>query len=100
MTASAVSETQVRALMEAVDRADQTGNRAEGDRALARAQAMAPDHPGVLNVAGMRALAAGDAGTARSLLARAVALDPVAPLLWVNLALAHRELRDEAAERE
>ena len=61
---------------------------------------MAPDHPGVLNVAGMRALLAGDAGGARPLLERAAGLDPGSPMLWLNLALAHRELRDEAAERE
>src|SRR5438128_6506492 len=97
---TAVSEPQIHALMEAIDRADQAGNRAEAERALARARSLAPDHPGVLNVAGMRALASGDANAARPLLERAAALDPVTPLLWVNLALAHRELRDEAAERE
>src|SRR2546422_3394697 len=97
---TAVSETQIHALMEAIDRADQAGNRAEAERALAKARSLAPDHPGVLNVAGMRALASGDAGMARPLLERAAALDPATPLLWVNLALAHRELRDEAGERE
>jgi aspartyl/asparaginyl beta-hydroxylase (cupin superfamily) len=100
MTVSSVSEGQIHALMEAVDRADQAGNTAEAERALATARALAPDHPGVLNVAGMRALASGDAGNARPLLERAASLDPATPLLWVNLALAHRELRDEAAERE
>ena len=97
---NSVNETQIHALMEAVDRADQTGNKAEAERALARARTLAPDHPGVLNVAGMRALASGDAATARPLLERAAALDPATPLLWVNLALAHRELADEAGERD
>src|SRR3989449_11056122 len=97
---TAVSETQIHALMEAIDRADQAGNRAEAERALAKARSLAPDHPGVLNVAGMRALASGDARAARPLLERAAVLDPATPLLWVNLAVAHRELRDEAAERE
>ncbi|HYR33957.1 MAG TPA: aspartyl/asparaginyl beta-hydroxylase domain-containing protein [Burkholderiales bacterium] len=100
MTVTAVTETQIHALMEAVDRADQVGNTAEAERALAKARALAPDHPGVLNVAGMRALASGEAGTARPLLERAVFLDPETPILWVNLALAHRSLRDEAAERD
>jgi aspartyl/asparaginyl beta-hydroxylase (cupin superfamily) len=50
--------------------------------------------------AGMRALYSGDPAAARPLLERAVALDPAAPLLWVNLALAHRELRDATAERD
>jgi len=100
MTVTAVTETQIHALMEAVDRADRGGNTAEAERALAKARALAPDHPGVLNVAGMRALASGDAGTARPLLERAASIDPATPLLWVNLALAHRGLRDEAAERD
>ena len=85
--------------MAAVDRAIQAGNNAEADQAIARARALAPDHPGVLNVAGMRALALGEAPKARSLLERAAVLDP-APLLWVNVALAHRELADPAAERD
>lgn len=97
---TAVSESQIHALMEAIDRADQAGNRAEAERALARARSLAPDHPGVLNVAGMRALASGEANAARALLERAATLDAQTPLLWVNLALAHRELRDEAAERD
>src|SRR3954464_8323632 len=94
-----VTESQLQGLMEVVDRAMQTGNNAEADQAIAKARALAPDHPGILNVAGMRALALGDARTARSLLERASGIDP-APLVWVNLALAHRELGDEAAERE
>ncbi len=100
MTASAVTESQIRALIDAVDRADQAGNRAEAERALAQARAEAPDHPGVLNVAGMRALRGGDAEAARPLLQRAAALDPGSPMLWLNLALAHREQHNEDAERD
>lgn len=85
--------------MAAVDRAVQAGNDPEADQAIAHARALAPDHPGVLNVAGMRALALGDAQTARSLLERAAGIAP-APLLWVNVALAHRGLGDAAAERD
>ena len=85
--------------MAAVDRAIQAGNNAEADQAIAQARALAPDHPGVLNVAGMRALALGDAPAARFLLQRAAGIDPT-PLLWVNVALAHRELGDATAERD
>src|SRR5207245_6521018 len=53
-----------------------------------------------LNAAGMRALGAGDAAAARPLLERAAQLDPASPYLWVNVALAQRELRDETAERD
>jgi len=100
MTPSAATEPQIRALMEAVDRADQAGNRREAERILAQARTVAPDHPGLLNVAGMRALLGGDPGAARPLLERAAGLDPASPMLWVNLALALRELRDESAERD
>lgn len=85
--------------MAAVDRAIQAGDDAEADQAIARARAIAPEHPGVLNVAGMRALALGDAPAARFLLERAAGIDP-APLVWVNVALACRELGDPAAERD
>jgi len=100
MIATAATESQIRALIDAIDRADEAGNRGEAERALAQARAAAPDHPGVLNVAGMRVLLAGNAGAARPLLERAAALDPASPMLWLNLALAHRELNDSAAERD
>ena len=85
--------------MATVDRALQAGDDAAADQAIADARAMAPDHPGVLNVAGMRALALGDLRMARALLERAVGIEP-APLLWVNVALVHRELANSSAERD
>lgn len=100
MNASVVNESEIKALMEVMDRAERAGNRTEAERALARARSLAPDHPGVLNVAGMRALTSGDATAARSLLERAATLDGTSPLLWVNVALAQRELRNEAGERD
>ena len=93
-------ESQIQSLIEAVDRADRSGDRSAAERALERARSLAPDHPGVLNVAGMRALLGGDAGAARPLLERAAAIDPASPMLWLNLALAHRALCDEGAERD
>jgi len=100
MSATIPTENDIQALMAAVDRADQAGNGAEAERALARARSIAPDHPGVLNVAGMRALVGGDARAALPLLERAAALDGTSPLLWVNVALANRQLGDQPAERE
>ena len=100
MSATIPTESDIQALMEAVDRADQAGNRAEAERALARARNLAPDHPGVLNAAGMRALVGGDPRSALPLLERAATVDGMSPRLWVNVALAHRELADENAERE
>ena len=100
MSATIPTEKDIQALMEAVDRADQAGNRAEAERVLARARSVAPDHPGVLNAAGMRALVGGDPRTALPLLERAAALDASSPRLWVNVALANRELADDSAQRE
>src|SRR2546430_16742889 len=95
MGASAATESQIRMLIDAVDRADREGNRREAERALAQARAAAPDDPRVLNVAGMRALLGGDARSARPLPARAPSLDSASPDLWLNLPLAHREHCDE-----
>src|SRR3989442_12774357 len=99
MIATAATEIQIRALIDAIDRADQAGNRGEAERALAQARAAAPDHPGVLNVAGMRQLLAGDAGAARPRLEPAAAPHPLRPMLWLHLALAHRALYYHAAQR-
>lgn len=52
-----------------------------------------------LNDAGMKALNAGDAAGAARLFAQAAAADPQASPLWLNLANAHRQLGDDAAER-
>src|SRR5260221_4202236 len=100
MTATAVTELQIRALIDAVDRADRAGDRGEAERALARARAAAPDDPRVLNAAGMRALLGGDAEAARPLLERAAAPDPGSPMLWLNLALAHPGPQDKDTERD
>ena len=99
MTTGADTDSQIRSLIAAVDRADQAGNSREAERVLLQARAAAPDHPGVLNAAGMRALLGGDAVAARPLLEQAAAADPTSPSLWLNLALVHRELHDATAER-
>jgi len=49
---------------------------------------------------GMRALLGGDAGTARRCSSAPRRSTRQARWLWLNLALAHRELKDEGAERD
>lgn len=61
--------------------------------------ATAGDNPQQLNAAGVRALGAGDPARAAELFRRAVAADPTAPALWLNLAKAHREQGDVESER-
>lgn len=58
-----------------------------------------PDGPAALNALAVKRLAAGAPGEAAALLARAIAADPRAPELHLNLARAHRDAGDPAAER-
>lgn len=98
MSAVTTGDTQVRALVEAAERAAASGRKDEAARILAEAQAAAPEHPLVLNALALRALGQGDAAGARELLTRAVASTPKEPALWLSLALASRALRDVDAE--
>src|SRR6185503_9043625 len=100
MTAYSATESQIHALMEAAEQARQTGNEQEADRLVAQARNVAPDHPGVLNVAGLRALGGGDAAGARRLFEQAVSREPASPMLWLHLALAIRDLGDQQSERD
>src|SRR2546430_2535064 len=99
MAAIPVTEEEIRSLVDAIDRADQAGDVAGADRALARVSELAPDHAGVLNLAGMRALRRGDARGAIPLLERAAEREPRSPMLWLNLAFARRDGGDPAGER-
>lgn len=60
--------------------------------------ALTPDHPQALNSLGTHALGLGDFVRARGLFADAAAADPNEPVLWLNLARAHRELGNDAGE--
>ncbi len=93
MSVTMKGESQVRALVEAAQRASAAGRREEAASVLAQAQTAAPEHPLVLNALGMHALNGGDAAAARELLERAVARNSQTPQLWLSLALACRALR-------
>jgi aspartyl/asparaginyl beta-hydroxylase (cupin superfamily) len=56
------------------------------------------DDPVQLNSAGLAALRQGDAAKAVAMFTRATAADPQSPLLWYNLANAHRAAGDLAGE--
>ena len=99
MAAIPVSEQEIRTLVDAIDRADQAGDAAAAERTLARVRELAPDHAGVLNLAGMRALRKGDVRAALPLLQRAAEREPQSPMLWLNLAFARRDSGDAAGER-
>lgn len=65
---------------------------------LAEAQKIAPEHPLVLNSAAMHALDAGFGREAAELLQRALGRDDRNPAIWVNLAAAHRLLKNPDEE--
>ena len=88
------------ALLNAAMNARRLGRPDEEARLLDEALRLAPADPRVLNARGMAALAAQDFAQARQSFAAAVAADPQAPPLWINLATAARGLGDDEAEAE
>jgi aspartyl/asparaginyl beta-hydroxylase (cupin superfamily) len=62
--------------------------------------APAGDNPQQLNAAGVQALGVGDPSRAADYFRRAIAGDPKAPALWLNLAKAERELGNDEGERK
>jgi aspartate beta-hydroxylase len=93
-------EGRVRALVEQSERAYTARDGATAMRLLVEAQTLAPDHPVVLNVAGIRALHEGHPAEAGELFRRAVARDEKTAVLWVNLAAAMRQLKRDDEEAE
>jgi aspartate beta-hydroxylase len=67
-------------------------------QALEQVVALEPTHPQAWNSLGTFALGSRDFARARDCFARAAAADPNEPVLWLNLARAHRELGDNAGE--
>ena len=89
-----------RALLEAVDRANASGQVAETERLLVEARRVDPDHPLVLSATAMALLSRGDAKQAREQLERALQIETKTPGLWLNLAFVCRSLGDVACEIE
>jgi aspartyl/asparaginyl beta-hydroxylase (cupin superfamily)/Flp pilus assembly protein TadD len=91
------SEEQIRGLLERAERAGTSGQREQAASWLAQAQALAPEHPLVLNSVGLTALHGGDASSARRSFEQALAREAGNAAIWLNLATACRRLgqRDE-----
>jgi aspartyl/asparaginyl beta-hydroxylase (cupin superfamily) len=94
---SANDEALIRGLIQQAEKASAADQRDEVQALLARARALAPEHPLVLNACAIDLLKAGNAAGARELLERAAARDAGNPALWMNLATTLRalDLRDE-----
>ena len=98
MNATPITEPEARALADAINQVSGTSASAEALKLIEMALARAPEQPIVLNAAGGHMYRAGDAGRARELYQRALALDSTSKVLWLNLAAACRTLRDTEAE--
>jgi aspartyl/asparaginyl beta-hydroxylase (cupin superfamily) len=86
-------EKRIRALLEQSERAYAARDGATAMRLLLEAGNIAPEHPMVLNVAGIRALNEGHAAQARELFGRAIAREDKTAALYVNLSAALRQLQ-------
>jgi aspartate beta-hydroxylase len=93
-------EKRVRALLDQSERAYAARDGATAMKLLLEARNISPEHPLVLNVAGIRALNEGHAGEARDLFRRALERESKTAALYINLAAALRQLQqpDEEAE--
>jgi len=95
---SANDEALIKGLVQQAERAQAAGQREEAKRLLARAEAVAPQHPLVLNALAIDHLQAGNPARARELLGIAIRIDTQNPSLWLNLATALRALEESDAE--
>jgi aspartate beta-hydroxylase len=89
---------QIAALEAAAVRAAQWGKDAEAASLWGRILEIDPSHPRTLTALGQRAFRKGDLQSARASFQRLADADGSDPEQWINLALACRQLKDEAAE--
>jgi len=92
------SESKIRDLLGAAERADLQGQPGEAARLLSQALSMAPDSAAVLGAHGVHFLRARDPLQARQWLERSVAANPTNAAMYLNLATSLRELNDAEAE--
>lgn len=93
-----MNQAEIQQALATARQAQQAGRAAEAAEIYRVVLDRAGEHPMALNALGMQAMAAGDTGVADGFFRRAIAADPHAPELWMNLAKAHRLARDDAAE--
>jgi aspartyl/asparaginyl beta-hydroxylase (cupin superfamily)/Tfp pilus assembly protein PilF len=85
-------DADVRKLVLAAERAAGANRPDEFQRLYSQAQALAPEHPLVLNLAGVQELQRGNPAGARRLFERALEGETANPALWINLATSLRRL--------
>lgn len=87
-----VDDAHVRSLVQQSERAWAGGQRVEAEQLLSRASTLAPEHPLVLNAAGVQQLHRGDVAAARRLIEQAIERDSRNPAFWINLGSVLRRL--------
>jgi aspartate beta-hydroxylase len=98
VNATSITESEARALANAIIQVSASQPPAESLKLVDAALARAPHQPIVLNAAGGHMMRSGDASRARELYERALAVDSSSKVLWLNLATACRSLDDKKAE--
>jgi aspartate beta-hydroxylase len=93
-----MDQAELQRTLAAAKRARQAGRPDEAERLLRDILDRSGDQPAALNALGMNSLAQGRYEDAAALFRRAIAADPHSPELWMNLAKAFREQRDDAGE--
>jgi aspartyl/asparaginyl beta-hydroxylase (cupin superfamily) len=96
--AEAGSSPRVEELSRAANDAVARGALDSAEHLWGQVRSLAPNHPKALLFLGQRKLHRRDVQGARELLERAGASAPDDPIIWLNLAFAHRALGDSAAE--
>ena len=98
MNATVISESEARALADAINQVSANQPPAEALKLVEMALAHAPQQPLVLNAAGGHMHRVGNLAGARALFERAIAIDGKSRVLWLNLARVCRGLCDHVAE--
>ena len=100
MNAIPISETEARALANAIEQVSKSQPPDTARKLVEMALARAPQQPLVLNAAGGFLYRSGNARRARDLFEKAVAADGHSKVLWLNLANACRALGDKQSEAQ
>ncbi len=100
VTPPAISETEARALADAINQVSSGRPGPEAQKLVEMALVRAPEHPIVLNSAAGHLQRAGQFAQACDLYRRAIASEAKSKVLWLNLATACRSLGDTAAESQ
>jgi aspartyl/asparaginyl beta-hydroxylase (cupin superfamily) len=93
-----MNQAEIQQALAMAGQAQRSGRAAEAAQIYRVVLDRAGEHPLALNALGMQAMATGDMAGAAGFFRRAIAADPHAPELWMNLAKAHRLAHDDAGE--